>query len=589
MEQTSLPVDQEPFSTPLNANFQAATLQIGVGSHNINHFGSRLPALADLNGAGRSSAVPGFESCTSSQPSRIIADSQPWTITETHYDKLCIEVLTFSRIIPDGCTLPTRHTLTRYLEKYIRCVQEYLPFIHIPTLQIEQRPIELVLAMAVLGAQYSFDRIQSYEIYFIARAIVTEKERREQSQLATNFLVGSEDQQDDPSTNCVRIQTYVLLTSFVSWADNILLHEALSMITKLVLLTDRLAATITDTSPASLITGWRSWATGEETRRTIFAAYALCNLHCLVFGTSLPIDSTNFGLSLPTFAVEWRASDEAEWRAEHKLDVLPFSRAVEMLYEQDDTSVEVAELSSFANYILIHSVLQQICRQISQNSCGESLASLERALIRCKSIWESTNESTQDSDLDPLYAKGPLAMTGGALIDLAYVRLCCRASLVSRLVRDSSMKLLRDTHFKLGRTGRTHAAALACVHSLSVPARLGISFMTTTKTAAWSIEQSMCWAESAIFLHKWLMYMSEITGKQPLGPTEELILSIVEDIVKSTVFSATMECAKDNSGRIRNMASTVVKIFASIFQGVNVIDIENVIGNNLQHFEPNLL
>jgi hypothetical protein len=86
--------------------------------------------------------------------------------------------------------LPSRDSLTRHLEKYLVCVQEFLPFIHPATFSVEQRDVELLLAVAALGSLYRFEYAKSYELYFMAKAILREKTRREDLQSTSDFLPG---------------------------------------------------------------------------------------------------------------------------------------------------------------------------------------------------------------------------------------------------------------------------------------------------------------------------------------------------------------------------------------------------------------
>lgn len=564
--------------------------------NDVTLFSSRLPTLEDLSCPN----TINDESHPSLAPvlSTAVETADPWTITDKHYDTISAEVESFSATLPNGCTLPPQHVLIRYLEKYMRCVQEYLPFIHIPTLRIESRPVELVLAMAVLGAQYSFDRVQAYELYFIVRAIVAEKKQRTLRQQATRFLVGSLRSKSGHSALLGKVQTNILLLSFAAWADPVVREDAIGIASNLALLTSQLGVSDVENSGGVLVEEeWLSWTMAEEARRSVLAAYVQCNMLSLVSGMLPQIEHSKLRLRLPSFAAEWKATSESEWRSICKVKNLSLSRGVDELFTDNVPDSEIPRLSSFAIYILINCVLQGICTRRSRtctdtNSDQYSRQMYERALSRCQKYWNSIQETTQDSGLDPLYAKGPLAMTGGALLRLAYIWLSYGRNLSQDFVLNYhsddvnlSLALQSALDLQIDRSTTTHAAVLQCAHSLSVPARLGISFMTTTKTAVWSIEQSICWLESAMFLQHWLLYLSDYvqnSGNEALNATEEHLLAIVEDIINSTVFANSLVGLDSRATRLNMMAKTVVKIFATIFQGVNVLDIENVIGARLQ-------
>jgi hypothetical protein len=109
--------------------------------------------------------------------------------------------------------------------------------------------------------------------------------------------------------------------------------------------------------------------------------------------------------------------------------------------------------------------------------------------------------------------------------------------------------------------------------------------MTTTKTAIWSLEHSLCSLESAILLKDWLDIIStnvRSSGPDALQIVERRLLGIIMDIIKGTSLADTLDILEDFASQIQRMACTVIKIWAAIFQGVNVLDIENVIGAGLQ-------
>jgi hypothetical protein len=578
------------------AEFESRTIHTETKKNDVTLFSSRLPTLEDLICTDITPDKP-HPLSTISVPTAV-KYAEPWTITDNHYEAISAEVQSFSAILPNGCTLPSQHVLIRYLEKYMRCVQEYLPFIHIPTLRIESRPAELVLAMAVLGAQYSFDRVQAYKLYFMIRAIVAEKKQRTLRQHATSFLVGSLHSTRDDSTLLGQLQTNVLLLSFAGWADHIVREDALGIASDLALLTSQLGILDDENSgDAPVEEEWLSWTTAEEARRSVFAAYVQCSMLSIISGNFPQIEYNKLSLRLPSFAAVWKATSEREWRSVCKASTLSLSRGIKELFTDNTPDSGTPRLSSFGLYILIHNVLQDISSRKPWN-CADTMLDqksqqmYERALSRCQKCWDSIQETAQDSGLDPLYAKGPLAMTGGALLRLAYIRLSCGRNLSQDFVLDyqshnvdmnPAVQSVSGVH--IDRSATTHAAVLQCAHSLSVPARLGISFMTTTKTAVWSIEQSICWLESAVFLQQWLLHLSDCiqdNGNEALNAMEERLLAIVEDIIQSTVFANALEGLEDRSSRLSTMAYTAVKIFATIFQGVNVLDIENVIGGSLQ-------
>lgn len=143
------------------------------------------------------------------------------------YERLHFEVQSYTHVLPPGCLLPSRNTLTRHLEKYLVCAQEFLPFIHVATFSADQKDVELLLAAAVVGALYRFEYSDSYKLYFMAKAILMEKIRQGELQLASSILSGQAmpERRNDLGTT----QTFILLTPLAPWADKKVVPDALSM------------------------------------------------------------------------------------------------------------------------------------------------------------------------------------------------------------------------------------------------------------------------------------------------------------------------------------------------------------------------
>lgn len=74
---------------------------------NFSRFISRLPPLDDDEDFEEDDRVE-----------NVSKGSEPWSITESSYEKLCLEVQNYSAVIPAGCSLPSRSAMSRYLETY---------------------------------------------------------------------------------------------------------------------------------------------------------------------------------------------------------------------------------------------------------------------------------------------------------------------------------------------------------------------------------------------------------------------------------------------------------------------------------------
>ena len=160
----------------------------------------------------------------------------------------------YTDVLPPRCRLPSKYNLCRYLEKYLRCVQEFLPFFHPATFSVGHKEPELLLAVAALGALYTYEHPKSYELYFMAKAVLAEKMRREDLQLASDVLSG---QNHSAPCDLGRMQVFILLISFASWADKTVTPDALSMGSKLATLARKAGISKSDEIPLNV--DWLSW------------------------------------------------------------------------------------------------------------------------------------------------------------------------------------------------------------------------------------------------------------------------------------------------------------------------------------------
>ncbi|KAI9833933.1 MAG: hypothetical protein M1819_003442 [Sarea resinae] len=540
----------------------------------LSQFISRLPSLDDIqDDAGNEAEEDQAEGTTG-------INVEPWSITGSDYDRFCLGVQNYSESLPSGCSLPSRNTLIRYLEKYIRCAQEFLPVIHPATFSFEQKDVELLLAMAALGSLYLFEYPKYYELYFMAKAILLEKTRRESLQIA-DLVFGQSLSTRNKSNDLGKMQTLVLLISFSSWADKEILPDALSMGGQLAVLVRQSGISESDEMPEDV--DWLSWVAVEERRRTLFAAYVLFNLHSIAFNTPPLILNHEVGICLPCYAEPWKSKNAAQWRQATRQVECHFQEGLRSLFDGTGISKD-ASVSSYSNYLLIHGLLQQIYidRYGSMGSLRlDAVNHFETALRTWQSSWEATHEST----LDPLSPNGPFGLTATALLRLAYIRLNNPDPGPCRVLLSRDPQYITGKRSPLNRGLRVDKAILHAAHALSIPVRQGIAFMALTKTPLWNIEHSLCSLECALLLKTWLEMISTAIksgGTDGLQDVERKLLRTITGIIKETCLAETLDFPEDDASHFQRMAGTVVELWAQIFQGVHILEIDNVIGASLQ-------
>jgi hypothetical protein len=567
------------------SSFEAPTSTGPPQENTFAQFSSRLPTLDDTDEEDQDDVEDDARVCEQDDGLRAGGNGEPWILNKSCYEGFCLAIQDFSSVIPNGCSTPVQNTLIRCLEKYFRCAQEFLPFIHGATFRAEHKPAELLLAIAAIGSRYLFEHAQSYEFYFIAKAILLERIRREELQSTSSFLFGQENSVGGESNKLERLQALVLLIEFASWADSRISKDSFFMASRLAILIRDSGISESDEAPQDI--QWLSWVAIEEKRRTSFAAYVLFNLHSIAFDTPPLILNHEVGLCLPGYAAQWRSNSAIQWKQAARQPEHGFQTGLCSLFSATEL-VENSSISSFANYLLIQGLIQEMhhkCHSFISTPHMNNVKPFEMALRRWQSCWETTQESKHDSNLDPLYAKGPFALTGAALLRLAYIRLSSGHSLSKELLLSRDPQCMLHEQNMLQRSQQVNRAIIHAAHSLSIPVRLGITFMTTTKTGIWSLEHSICSLESAILLRDWLNLISltiRTSSSDALQKVEKRLLGIITDIIKGTLFAGTLDILEDYASKIERMACTVIKIWAAVFQGVNVLEIENAIGAGLQ-------
>ncbi|KAI0384113.1 hypothetical protein F5Y04DRAFT_235983 [Hypomontagnella monticulosa] len=504
-------------------------------------------------------------------------NTAPWCIAGSVYERFCFDVQTYSHVLPTGCSMPSKHNLSRYLELYLRCAYKALPFIHPTTFLPERATVELLLAMTMHGSLARYEFAKSYELYFMAKAILLEKIRLETLQLASDILSKGSYRAVARENSLERIQTLILLISFASWADRKILPDALSMSSQLAMLVRAEGISKSDEMPQDV--DWLSWIAVEERRRTLLAAYSLLNMHSVAFGIPPLILNHEIGVSLPGYTEQWTSETEAEWRQLPRQAERRFQTGLRSLFDGTETPKKES-VSSFANYLLIHGLLQQIYID-RHGSAGLSQPETTNRFTTALCTWQKSWEMGDESTLDPLSPKGTLALSATALLRIAYFRLNsdfapCRGLLSGDLL---------CTPPNLTRLPYSDGVILHAAHALSIPVRLGISIMSNTKMPIWTIEHSVCSVECALLLQNWFETISttiKASGIESLRKAERKLLGIITAIIKETCLAEDLDIIEDDVSRVERMASIVMKLWNGIFEGVHLLEIDNVIRAGLR-------
>ncbi|ETI28926.1 hypothetical protein G647_01378 [Cladophialophora carrionii CBS 160.54] len=487
-----------------------------------------------------------------------IESAVPWSVSGAAHEKLQLEVQAYSEVLDDGYEIPSRKTLARNMEAYFRCNQELLPFIHPATFSAGRKDVELVRAVAALGALNRLEYSEASELYSVARAILLEKLRRENPPFSSYLLTAERN-----------LQTFILLVHFASWANQDILPEAFAMSSQLASLIRQNSPTQSDQVP--LDAEWSSWVALEERRRTLYAAYTLSNIHSIAFNRPPLIRSHEVDLFLPSDAERWKSTTASQWCRSRRSVDQGFQEVFRNLLDGKETSTD-APLSSFALYVLIHGILQEILLMRQQwpgPMLPQTMKSFENALCAWQRFWELTRDFTRG----PLSSNGPLGLTATALLRLAYIRLNANYSLDQGLVSQDLRNIIIGPQLSLTHSLSLHRAVLHATHALSMSVRLSRELTARITSPFRSIEHSLCSLECALLLKDWLELIAMAVGSsrvEGLRRIEKSVLQIIRGIIQETPLAKMPNILEDNTSQVRAMANDVIKLWANIFEGAQL-------------------
>ncbi|KAK3329826.1 hypothetical protein B0H66DRAFT_542127 [Apodospora peruviana] len=387
---TSLVTAEQPvpffsFDSFLNSDEAADGPNLGPDHANVGHelggpeepnsfsrFGSRLPSIQpEENPVGPVGGQKGINNrygyCDQeTRPKRILSD-----MTSEDRQFMLDKISEFGTV-PPHFRLPTRLSLARYIRAYIDGFHEHLPFLHIPSMSIQSCSVELLLAMAAVGAQYCFEAEKGVELFNAARAIATERIRRRDARIASAQREDGYDELDRsagdstvsasnsppvavdgvgslpdansrcnvtngplglPSSSSTSIlsttipsseenlmqsaQALLILMAMATWAKHKeILREALAIQSILGSLVrdDGLRSSTTDNKEETETTTWEAWIRSESVLRTKYIVFCFFNLHSIVYDIPPLILNSELGMRLPCSAAEFKADTPVKWQ-----------------------------------------------------------------------------------------------------------------------------------------------------------------------------------------------------------------------------------------------------------------------------------
>ncbi|KAE8151067.1 hypothetical protein BDV25DRAFT_139224 [Aspergillus avenaceus] len=516
-------------------------------------------------------------------------------ITEAQRTNLLQAHVPFQHLMP-GFTLPSRDSLTRYLNAYFEGVYPHMTFMHGPSFRPDEHPLELILGMTALGAQYRYEHRKSLMLYYASKTIFLERQRLKEAALINRHMSRPLTVDPDPYSPCPTpgddIRCLLNLVVFATWQqDPEIVKDGCSLQSLLVRLMRESGLVETDI-PDSDTLDWPTWLQLELDRRVKLFAFAFLNVQSIVYNIPPILLSDEINLRLPSTCEEWRTVGETHWReVRQKVDQEQsfFQDALKFILESKDPPSSISPIPSpSSSIILIHALIHRILlsQQASVAGTTPPVDIFENALRR----WTSTWQLAPESSLDPLNPNGPIPFTSTALLGLAYVRLQldlgpCRM-LASRDPQKISSTLLHSAPLVRGR--RLLPALLHATHALSIPVKLGLEYVSRSQAFVWSIQHALCGLEFAVLLSKWLQAVGRTQQQHPLEEHEQRLLNWVRRIVEEGRNSLDDEDTTSDLDCDR-LAFFVVRLWARIMRGNAQWPFVDIIGHSLEMYAEHSL
>ncbi len=445
-------------------------------SNVFSRIGSPLPSLHTL---------PGLD--FKRQPSASTPETGPcWKVSQVDYVTLQREVLRYSELFSSPLVLPTRHTMSAYLERCINSLYKHQPFFHVPSFKVGTTPLELVLAMCATGAQLRFESQTGVPLFHASKALIMsrlhgrheetilnglelphrsrsenksaasfqspEKARRNSLENDVQSRTSSDESQppgaDIQITSKQRLQTMqavLTLMSFGSWGlkgllgETILLQSLLTMLAREEGLDQESESDIEQ--GATVQERWQIWINVESWRRVKIITYTFTNLQTLAFNQAPPLATAEVQCQTPGSADEWAATDAQRWlalRNVSRIAAVPFQVAFQDLFQRENedmtTIPDDKTISALGSYALIFGVLQCIffLRQrhplpyvsSTNPNAGSNLRDDDiDGIIAALHKWQRLWEKCPESTIEPEAQAGPISFNAIACFRLAWIRL----------------------------------------------------------------------------------------------------------------------------------------------------------------------
>lgn len=554
------------------------------------------------------SELPSFE------PSRTpTARKEPGKITQPDWDFMSFEVQKFAHVMSRDFCLPSRHTMSRYINTYFAGFHRHLPLIHFPTFSVTQSPIELILAMATIGAISAFDKSNATMLFRASLAIsqerllIRKKQRHEAiydshsvspDRLLKGIMQNSSDNTKAMQPEAISTrkgvsqfdpiplaQTLLILMAMATWGNSeAIFDEAIGI--QNILANHLRAEKLLEAQILSEDSTWVAWIKEERFRRTIAIIFCFFIFHTIVYDIPPSILNSELNIQLPSREKDWEAKTETEWRqARNKHETEPQFQAIFAWLFTSKTGNNESDCSSLGSYTLILAIIQHIyfLRTVAKHKPGgeqglstADMTEIEQALKNWQSGWNQDPESF----LGPGSPLGPISFNSTALLRMAYIRLNVDLgpwrALNTHIPHEIAASMHRSPPIATNR--RLSRAVLYSAHALSIPVKIGINIVAHNQAFSWSLQHSLCALECAFIISKWLIAIQPHVSGGSIDEEEARLYAYIVDMVTEA------EAGGDIESSSTDLCVRVVRIWARTLSGTAHWNVVRMIGKVLEAY-----
>lgn len=554
------------------------------------------------------STLPSFE--PSQAPK---ARKEPWKITQQEWDRLLIEVQNFNSIVPQGFFLPSRHTMTRYITTYFTGFHRHLPFIHLPTFSGAKCPVELILAIATIGAISAFDNNNAIMLFRTALVISQKRLHRRKAQrhhmifraktpppmnlhpthiprdtsLSTEPIqseLSSLSEQTDRFDPLPLVQALLILMAMATWENSeALFDEAVGI--QNILVNYVRAEKLLDPQISQGST-WDIWIREEGSRRTVAIIFCFFIFHTIVYDLPPAILNSELNIYLPSREKDWEAQTEEEWQeARRKHEAEPHFQSFFASLFSSQTEKTDGHCSSLGGYTAILGLiqhiyfLQMVAKRRPEGELGippADVIEVERALRKWQNEWNQDPESF----MGPGSPLGPISFNATALLRMAYIRLNVDLGPWRALNTHDPQEIAISMYQcpPLATSRRVTRAVLYSAHALSIPVKIGVNIVTHNQAFSWSLQHSLCALECAFIISKWLIAIQPHVSERKIDEEEARLYAYIEDMVTEA------EAGGEMGSSSTDLCTRVVRIWAKILSGKAHWNVVRMIGQILKAY-----